>query len=114
MQKIQLRLDATATIHQENDVAREISTQPPLSSRRCYLEQETPGSPTSNPTSGLPTDLENRVPNTTESEAGFCYFAAVIIKVEQLKWLYLATQVHRRVQFDWAANGVVTSCWLMP
>ena len=38
VQKIQLRLDATATIHQENDVAREIWAQMPLSSRRCYLE----------------------------------------------------------------------------
>ena len=59
VQKIQLRLDATATIYQENDVAREIWAQMPLSSRRCYLVQEAPGSRASNPTSSLPTDLEN-------------------------------------------------------
>jgi hypothetical protein len=114
VQKIQLRLDATATIHQENDVAREIWAQMPLSSRRCYLAQEAPGSRASKPTSGLPTDLENRVPEAAESEAGFRYFAAVAIKVEQLEWLYLAAQGHRRAQFDWAADGVVTSCWLVP
>ena len=86
----------------------------PLSSRRCYLAQEAPGSPAAKPTSGLPTDLENRVPGAAESEAGFCYFAAVIIKVEQLDWLYLAAQGHRRAQFDWAANGAVTNRWLVP
>ena len=114
VQKIQLRLDATATIHQENDVAREIWAQTPVPRRRCYLAQEAPGSRAAKPTSGLPTDLENRVPEAAESEAGFCYFAAVIIKVEQLEWLYLAAQGHRRAQFDWAADGVVTSCWLVP
>ena len=113
VQKIQLRLDATATIHQENDVAREIWAQMPLSSRRCYLAQEAPGSRAINPTSGLPTDLENRIPNAAESEAGFCCFAAVIIKVEQLEWLYLAAQGHRRAQFDWAADGIVTSLSLI-
>jgi pyridoxamine 5'-phosphate oxidase len=66
------------------------------------------------PTSGPAADLENRVPEAAELEAGFCYFAAVIIKVEQLDWLYLAAQGHRQAQFDWAANGVVTSCWLVP
>ena len=114
VQKIQLRVDATATIHQENDVAWEIWAQMPLSSRRCYLAQEAPGSRASNPTSGLPTDLENRVPNAAESQPGFCYFAAIIIKVEQLEWLYLAAQGHRRAQFNWAADGDVTSCWLVP
>jgi len=114
LQKIQIRLDATVSIHQQNDFAREIWEQMPLSSRRCYLTQKAPGSRTNNPTSGLPTDFENRVPNATESEAGFCCFAAVIIKVEQLEWLYLAAQGHRRAQFDWDADGIVASRWLVP
>ena len=114
VQKIQIRLDATVSIHQENDVAREIWEQMPLSSRRCYLAQEAPGSRASKPTSGLPTDLENRVPSTAESQPGFCYFAAIIVKVEQLEWLYLAAQGPRQAKFDWAADGVVTSCWLVP
>ena len=114
VQKIQIRLDATVSIHQENDIARKIWEKMPLSSRRCYLAQEAPGSRASNPTSGLPTDLENRVPSAAESEAGFCCFAAVIIKVEQLEWLYLAAQGHRRAQFDWADDGIVTSRWLVP
>ncbi len=113
-EKIQLRLDATAIIHQENDVAREIWAQTPLSSRRCYLAQEVPGSSAGMPTSGLPTGLENRAAEAAESEAGFCYFAAVIIKVERLEWLYLAAQGHRRAQFDWAADGAVTNRWLVP
>ena len=113
-EKIQLRLDATAIIHQENDVAREIWAQTPLSSRRCYLAQEAPGSSAGIPTSGLAAELEHRVPEAAESEAGFCYFTAVIIKVERLEWLYLATQGHRRAQFDWAADGAVTNRWLVP
>ena len=84
-EKIQLRLDATANIHQENDVAREIWAQAPLSSRRCYLAQEAPGSSAGMPTSGLAAELEHRVPEAAESEAGFCYFTAVIIKVERLE-----------------------------
>ena len=114
MQKIQIRLDATVSVHRENDVAREIWEQMPLSSRRCYLAQDAPGSFASNPTSGLPIDLENRVPSVAESQPGFCYFAAIIIKVEQLEWLYLAAQGHRRAKFVWAADGIVTSRWLVP
>ena len=98
----------------EDHTAREIWAQTPLSSRRCYLAQEAPGLRAPKPTSGLPTDLENRVPGAAESEAGFCYFAAVIIKVEPLKWLNLAAQGHRRAQFDWAADSIVTSRWLVP
>ena len=55
-----------ATVHQENDITREIWTQTPLSSRRCYLAQEAPGARAAKPTSGLPTDLENRVPEAVE------------------------------------------------
>ena len=66
------------------------------------------------PTSGLAADIENRVPEAAKSEAGFCNFAAAIIKVERLEWLYLAAQGHRRTQFDWAANEAVTNRWLVP
>jgi hypothetical protein len=38
----------------------------------------------------------------------------VIIKVEQLEWLYLAAQGRHRAQFDWAADGIVTNRWLVP
>jgi len=112
--KVQLRMEASARIHNADPTARSIWNDTPLSSRRCYLAKHPPGTPSPVPTSGLPEAVAGRVPDASESEPGFSKFAVLLITIDTLEWLYLAARGHRRARFSWAADNDLKSEWLTP
>lgn len=67
--KIQLRIAGHATTHTDDDVSRAAWERLSASSRRGYLGAP-PGTPSREPTSGLPADLEHREPTQREAEEG--------------------------------------------
>ena len=112
--KVQLRMGGNAKIHNADSAARDFWSQTSLSSRRCYLAEHPPGTPSPVPTSALPDVVSGRVPDESESEPGFGQFAVLLITIDSLEWLYLAARGHRRARFSWTADNGLKSKWLTP
>jgi hypothetical protein len=110
---IQVRIDAKASVHAGDEVARKAWEKLPAFSRRCYLGLP-PGSNSPEPSSGLPTELELRAPYPAESEHGFANFALIISRLIRLDWLYLSARGHRRAQYRWNDAGEEVAGWLNP
>lgn len=105
--KIQIRIDATATLHAGDAVADNawIASQP--MSRVCYATAPAPGSAIGEGGAfTLPTGAD-------EIAAGRENFVAVIAQIDALEWLHLAHTGHRRARFRWSEDGV-EGTWLAP
>ena len=112
--KIQIRLRGDATINQSKK-----NSWVKLSpwSRRCYLSYISPGSETSMPTSGFSEKFSEDAPTLEESETGLKNFSVIDVSINEIEWLYLASQGHRRILFKLIRskeNIEVLSKWLAP
>ncbi|MGQ9896942.1 MAG: flavin-binding protein [Acidobacteriota bacterium] len=113
--KVQVRAKGRTLVHQGDTVAAAAWARTKLMSRRCYLAELAPSTPMEAPHSGLPPDLIERSPTTTESEAGFANFAVCVTQVVQLDWLQLAARGHRRAAFVWDEDAARWhGHWLTP
>ena len=112
--KIQLRLSGKATLHTDDALADRHWQQTSLSNRRSYLSVPAPGSRESEPTSGLPNDLDTREPTEEESGRGRTNFAVIVVAVHSLDWLYLARGGHRRAMFTYQAGELTEASWVVP
>ncbi len=86
-------------------------------SRRCYLTTIKPGELTKQPTSGFPEKFKSEAPSSNESESGLKNFTVIKILIDEIEWLYLASQGHRRANFEIHRNksGIkIDSKWLVP
>jgi hypothetical protein len=97
--KLQLRLKASATAHFDDQVADDAWAKSSLSSRRCYLAPSSPGAECAQPSPNLPEYLLGRVPTLEESLPGRENFAAISTVVDEMDWLWLAADGHRRARF---------------
>ncbi|MFM9978155.1 MAG: pyridoxamine 5'-phosphate oxidase family protein [Sphingomonadaceae bacterium] len=110
--RIQLRLTGTAMLEAVGPAANAAWAAASLSSRRCYLAAPGPGTTVPEPTSGLPANLETRLPSPAESDGGRANFAVVLFTADHIDWLHLAATGHRRAQFvhngsDWHGRWVI-------
>jgi hypothetical protein len=110
----QLRVQAEAAIHHRGSLADAAWRALAPRQRRDYLVSGPRGLPWAWATSGLPSELENRDPSETESEAGRLNFAVVVCHVRQIDWLYLTPYGHRRANFTWTKEGRLQTSWLVP
>ena len=112
--KIQLRLGGPARIETAGPVADAAWAAASEYARRCYLAVGAPGSPTDQPGSGLPQEVEGIRPSEEQLLPARENFAALLIEATRLDWLYLAHDGHRRAQFvrsgpghDWQGTWVI-------
>ena len=112
--KIQLRIRGIAKIEvSKKDSWHKLSNW----SRRCYLSQETPGAIKQKPTSGFSEKFQFNAPSTEESGKGVQNFSVIEIIAEEIDWLFLASQGHRRILFDIKRdleNIKIEGKWLVP
>jgi pyridoxamine 5'-phosphate oxidase len=111
--KIQLRAAGTAAVHTGDDVSKAAWERLSAWSRRCYLGAP-PGTPSHDPTSGLPADLEHREPLPTEADEGASNLVVVRMQMSRLDWLYLAAHGHRRAALTWGDDDFMRAEWLTP
>ncbi len=106
--KIQLRLSGTAALHRDDQVADAAWAGSRLFSRQCYGVAPGPGTP-------IAAGGDFTLPEATDegTAAGRAHFAAVMVHVASLEWLYLAAAGHRRARFDWS-SGSPQAVWLTP
>lgn len=100
---IQVRLDAAATVHVDDAVAREAWARSPAMSRLPYAIDPAPGTPVPAPPEA-----------PADTEAGAANFAVLAIVFERLEWLWLSHEGHRRAAFAWHAAGAPEATWLVP
>ena len=112
-EKIQLRITGKVKINYQNSIAKKSWNKTTHMSRQCYLGNETPGSDTLSPTSGLTEEIDNHKYSIEESEIGYNNFCVVEIFIESIEWLYLAARGHRRAHFA-LKNSSVEKKWLIP
>ena len=112
-EKIQLRITGKIKINYKNSIAKKSWNKTTHMSRQCYLGNETPGSDTLSPTSGLTEEIDNHKYSIEESEIGYNNFCVVEIFIESIEWLYLAARGHRRAHFA-LKNSSVEKKWLIP
>ena len=86
-------------------------------SRRCYLAIDKPGSESKFPTAGFPENYKNEAPKTEESELGQKNFSVIHVFIDEIEWLFLASQGHRRALYKIERQNSeikVKGKWLVP
>lgn len=112
-QQVQLRLAGPATLHTGDDLTgREWAATRPAS-RRNYATVKAPGSPSREPTSGLPEEWTLNSPTPAESEAYRPNFAVIACRVDVMDWLRLRAEGHQRARFTWHGDRL-SATWLVP
>jgi hypothetical protein len=113
--KVQIRMSGKTHFTTTGDIAdRAWSTSTPFA-RRCYMAESAPGMRCAKPSSGLPNWIEGKQPEEEQLADYRTNFAALLVEVESIEWLYLANAGHRRAHWQWDAlqNSWVGS-WLIP
>jgi hypothetical protein len=112
-ERIQVRINGTATIYTEGDLHEEQWLSTELFSRRCYVGKP-PSQPSEKQTSGLPENLIDRKPTFEESEAGKTNFVVISSTIDEIDCLEMNVKGHRRSLFTWNDAGELKTKWLTP
>jgi len=112
--KIQLRIRGTTILEKSKKESWDKLTN---WSKRCYLTSNPPGKFSNNPTSGFPSKFESEAPSSEEAKKGLENFTVIRIFIDEIEWLFLASQGHRRALFKINrdnSNLSIESKWLVP
>jgi pyridoxine/pyridoxamine 5'-phosphate oxidase len=113
--KVQIRISGKAQFSATGDVADTAWLTSTPFARRCYMAEAAPGTPIAEPSSGLPTWIEGKQPDEAQLADYRENFAALLVEVETIEWLYLANAGHRRARWHWdAGQHAWSGCWLIP
>ena len=112
-EKIQLRVCGNTKINYKNDMTKKSWAKTAHLSRQCYLGNKAPGSDSSEPTSGLTSDVDNLKYTIEESEIGYENFCVIETYIKSIEWLYLAAKGHRRAYFILNEKQLEKK-WLIP
>lgn len=83
--------------------------------RRCYMAEAAPGTPLAEPSSGLPDWIAGKQPEEDQLADYRANFAALLVEVDTIEWLYLANAGHRRARWQWdAVQNSWAGRWLIP
>jgi pyridoxamine 5'-phosphate oxidase len=106
--KLQLRMGAVVSVHHSDEVAKAAWTATRPQGRLCYEQAVAPGQPIAAPLPELPAQAR-----TATGDDGTANFAVLILTVDSLEWLYLATEGHRRAHWCWD-GAAWQGQWLAP
>lgn len=109
--KVQLRLNATATVIRQGDVWDEAWASTPLRSRSAYVSVARPGTSVE---SDAPPDVSDRIVDWDESERGRDHFVVVRTQVQSADLLYLKREGHVRALVRYDEKGIASASWLVP
>ena len=101
--KVQLRMQATASLHQGDELATQRWAASRERSRACYRNPFAPGTSVTSPETAI----------ELVKEDGFANFAVIRSEVQAFDWLFLRAKGHRRAHFNWQ-DGSWQGSWLAP
>lgn len=113
--KAQIRLSGKTHLMPDGELADAAWSGSTPFARRCYMSEAAPGTLLAKPSSGLPEWIEGKQPAEEQLRDYRTNFAALLVEVETVEWLYLANAGHRRARWQWnlAQNSWIGS-WLAP
>lgn len=94
--RIQVRAETRAVVHVGDAVARAAWQRQGAGARALFAVEPAPGTPLG--------DRETPTP-PADDDAGFAHFAVVVGSVEELDWLHLGREAHRRIRFEPVEGG---------
>ena len=100
--KVQVRISGVACINNMNDVCISKWSQMSSQSKECYFQNIDPG---------MKIEKHDEVKTTHETNLSN-KFTVVTIKINNIDWLYLSSEGHRRVKFSTSNN--FKGCWIAP
>ena len=106
-EKVQIRLETTACLHNRDEVAAEAWSLSQPMSKVCYATPITPGASVLMPPASLSLEEANM-------EIGYGNFGVVEGAINYLEWLKLSATGHKRAGFRWEADGTLVCEWLGP
>ena len=109
-EKVQIRCRGIARVEPDSATAQAAWEAGSNFARRCYLG-DGPGTVKDSAASGLPDAFEGHEPTDEELLPARANFAVLLVQIEQLDWLYLAHEGHRRAQFGLPSGE---SRWVTP
>lgn len=80
--------------------------------RRCYLVDPPPGSVVPQGSNGLPDWAQGIEPSDAQLVPARANFAVFFVQFDEIEWLYLAHQGHRRAIWRW--RGAWEGSWRIP
>ena len=79
------------------------------------MAEAAPGTPLAEPSSGLPDWIAGKQPEEEQLAGYRANFAALLVEVDTIEWLYLANSGHRRARWQWdALQNSWAGRWLIP
>ena len=111
--KFQVRINGSAQLHFDDEIAKEQWMITNLFSRRCYLG-ETPTRQSKKPVHGMSEEIVEAKFTIDESEVGRQNFVVVSSNIESIDCVELDVAGHRRSLFTWDKNGQLDTKWLTP
>jgi hypothetical protein len=109
---LQLRVAATASIHNSDELEHEQWDRTTTLGKRCYL-----GAPSGvefpEATSGLPFDPDS-IPDDLDVEEGRSNFVVISTRIDSIDCLELDVRGHRRSHFVFDDGGRASATWLTP
>jgi len=104
---VQIRMEASARLHLDDEVADAVWEALPLGARLAYTGAAAPGTMLNQPAAAQPE------PGPDRAEAGRQNFGVVACAVHKLEWLSLGPGPHRRALFTLAPESR-HAAWLQP
>lgn len=105
LKKIQIRLDCTVFLHDDDEVADKSWLQIEPMSQICYQVTKAPGTVITNPGN---LDFDSNLTNSGKDN-----FIVILAKINAIEWLYLHHLGHRRANFV-LKGSAWKSTWLVP
>jgi len=113
--KVQIRMSGKTHFTSVGDVADTAWSESTPFARRCYMAEAAPGTPLKEPSSGLPDWIAGKQPEEEQLADYRVNFAALLVEIETIEWLYLANAGHRRARWQWdSAQNSWVGRWLIP
>jgi len=111
--KVQIRLEGTGRVEVNGAIADAAWSSSTLWARRCYAAPFDPGAETDIPHGNLPENLTDRQPTEKEAEAGRGNFAVIVLAIDRIDWLYLASSGHHRGRYL-RSGDTWSKSWVAP
>jgi hypothetical protein len=113
--KVQIRMSGKTHFTATGDLADMAWSASTPFARRCYMAEASPGTPLAEPSSGLPDWIAGKQPEENQLADYRANFAALLVEVDTIEWLYLANAGHRRARWQWdAVQNSWAGRWLIP
>ncbi|MEP5937443.1 MAG: flavin-binding protein [Erythrobacter sp.] len=112
--KIQIRCTGMGRVEVDGAVADAAWAESTNFARRCYLAEDAPGAKSAEAVSGLPEWAVGLNPSEEQVAPARENFAVLLVEAQQLDWLFLSNEGHRRAILTASASGGWDGNWVVP